>query len=172
MAGLRRKHDRKRSSTQLLLRAGTLVLAIMAASAQMAEVAHYALVPHSVCSEHGEVIHAGSHAAPDTAGARAHTHAGKSAVADAFANARAESRPASRSASRSAWLPVTTEASDDHDHCLISALRKQGAAVLSASAVFIPQGNREGSAAFARELAPPPAIALLDQAPKSSPPFA
>ncbi len=110
-------------------------------AAQLGGAAHFALVQHVRCAEHDELVE--------------------------LPNAAASRAVAPVTPHRS----LATDASEahGHDHCGIVALRcEAGHASAPRAAVLAPQSSTDHAPPALR--APPPAIALLDLAPKSSPP--
>jgi hypothetical protein len=121
-------------------------LALLALIAQLGSVAHLAVVNHVACAEHGEMVEV----SPDVDALRSRT-----ATDTATQGIRADHVKA-----------------HGHDHCLIAAFRRERARAGTTVSICIPVSQeRTGQAALVpRE--PPPAIALLDLAPKNSPPTA
>jgi hypothetical protein len=109
--------------------------------AQLGGAAHLALVQHVRCADHDELVEL--------------PHAG-------VARADAASPPHGRA------LAPAASARHGHDHCAVSALRCQGHACAPRAAARALASSTELAPPAGR--APPPAIALLDLAPKSSPP--
>jgi hypothetical protein len=133
-------------SRQLLHRAA-LALALVAAGGQLFSLSHLLLVPHTVCREHGELIHLD--AAPGS-----------------IRHAPYDAEDSSRSY-RSADAPGSL---DRHDHCLISAIRKDTLALHQAPGVRLPLRAAESFITSPHDIALPRAVATLHLAPKSSPP--
>ncbi len=122
-------------------------LATFALIGQLASLSHLVLVRHTVCLEHGELIH------PDEASARgvATTH-----LSESLASAL---RPA----------PEAT-GSHGHEHCAIAAHRRERVVVLAASALALElpaEGPRLSPGTTDAQLTP---RAVYRFAPKSSPP--
>ena len=127
-----------------LARFGTLALAVLCLTTQVSAFAHLALVPHATCIEHGEPVDAGAQFPVKLA----------------------------QSADESAVVadPLTTVAAHSHDHCILSALRRSPAHLQTESAPnAVLTALNLGERRDADQLIPP-VIALLDLAPKSSPP--
>jgi hypothetical protein len=144
MAQVRQKKQQRRKATSLALRALAVLIAGLLSLSSLGEIAHFLLVPHAICADHGELIEVsevGGHAAP-------HADAPSSAPQVA---------------------PASGEGSG-HDHCeLLASHQRQlalpavapGAVVPVATGVLIALAGGETS----RQ--PLPALAL---APKTSPP--
>jgi hypothetical protein len=119
-----------------------LALATFAAMAQVVSTAHLLLVPHTVCSEHGEVIH--GHGASETVASSGRT---------AFATQHGE--------------PL----SDGHSHCPVAALdRKQVAVVQTGTLLLPPPACTDVLQPVALELVLTNVGERLLLAPKTSPP--
>jgi hypothetical protein len=58
----------------------------------------------------------------------------------------------------------------EHDHCGIATLRRERTQTTSAPAAAAPQPRSDLGRTLVRAIAPPPSIAILDLAPKTSPP--
>lgn len=126
-------------------RIATSLFAILALFAQLGSLAHLALVKHVTCAEHGEMIDVADQAATSAVGA----------------DGRVAER---RIGSTQAWA-------HGHDHCPLAAFRRQrSVARVQARPLSLPMAEPRGFALPAH-LTPTPAIALLDVAPKSSPPL-
>jgi hypothetical protein len=130
-----------------------LGLALFAVGGQLAGVVHLALVPHTVCAEHGELVHAEQGASVHAGGADATS-----------ANAAHVATTAAYRAGHAA------ESADHHEHCFVSALRRQSSAVAPAQASpqLAPLAGCQATTLLTAATAP--AIPLLALAPKSSPP--
>ncbi len=117
------------------------VLASALVCAQLSSAMHFAFVKHVSCAEHGELVEVG----PNTAAPRAVVTPNKAVHSD-------------------------ESVQHGHDHCTITALRRER--FLPASPITITTRIPSVLLAYAPTAlrAPPPAIALLDLAPKSSPP--
>lgn len=127
------------------VRIATSLFAMLALFAQLGSLAHLALVKHVTCAEHGELID----------------------VADPAATSivSTDSRPAERR------IGSAQSSAHGHDHCPLAAFRRQrNFARVQARPLSLPTSEPRGFALEAH-LTPAPAIALLDVAPKSSPPL-
>jgi len=134
------------------LHRAALALALVAACGQFLSISHLLLVQHTVCAEHGELIHL--EAGPGSFRRGGHGVHGE------------------RDAASSAYRPDGGgENADPHDHCLVSVLRRETLAVHPAASAWLPpMRTQRGVGAFENETATPRAVAILDLAPKSSPP--
>jgi ABC-type glutathione transport system ATPase component len=119
----------------------TLGLAVLWLATQLSVFAHLAFVPHVTCLEHGELVDAGA----------------QLAVAEAVERDVV--------AAQSAQLPEHA-----HDHCLLTAMRRVSARLIRNSVTIQALAAVEPGLQSAHEHRLAPVIALLDVAPKSSPP--
>jgi hypothetical protein len=130
-----------RAAECALFRLWAWLAALLVVGAPLARAAHLLLVPHTVC-EHGELVHAPHSAATE--------------------------RPPSRAAVRGD-ASGDADGSLDHDHCLtVGQSSHDATATVPAPTVLLdvpPAGSPHSSAI---SLADPRAI--LDRAPKTSPP--
>lgn len=124
----------------------TLGLAALWLTTQLSGIAHLAFVPHVTCVEHGELIDASAQP-PGVAAGEAVEHDTVAAL----------------------QVPLAEHA---HDHCLLSAMRRGEARLNRATLPQGPSAAPQPSTPLRRQQPLPPAIALLDVAPKSSPPSA
>ena len=123
------------------------MLALLCLTTQLSIFAHLALVPHATCLEHGELVDAASlPPLPLTA--------------------------ASDEDSAIAALPLATVTAHAHDHCILSALRRLPAQLQREAEPNQARACSEPSAPPRVDQLLPQIIALLDLAPKSSPPAA
>ncbi|HEX4458213.1 MAG TPA: hypothetical protein VIA18_09585 [Polyangia bacterium] len=125
-------------------RAAVGSFAVLALVAQLATVAHLALVTHVTCLEHGELVDVPAPAAAGVAGD----------------SPRAE-----------AHVVAAQQSQHGHDHCPIAALRRQRVLPQSrahARSIVTAETRHDWLAAPAESAR---AIALLDVAPKTSPPL-
>lgn len=123
----------------------TLGLAALWLTTQLSVVAHLAFVPHATCAEHGELVDAGAQWAV--------APTGEAVERDTLA----------------AQQVVLAEHS--HDHCLLTAMRRVSARLSRASVSIEPCAAVEPTPPQGDQPVPP-VIAVLDVAPKSSPPSA
>jgi hypothetical protein len=118
------------------------VLAVALVGGQGAVAAHFALVKHAYCGEHGELIH------PDAA--------------------QHVSGPAHASKTPGLYAAGEDELEHGHDHCVLSGVRRHAAPVRHAGAVLPIDG---GHVELAHVIAWAPSSATrLRIAPKQSPP--
>jgi hypothetical protein len=123
------------------------LLALLFLGGQFLGTAHLLLVPHAVCPEHGELIHIDDAAVSGLRGAARHE-----TLASAY---------------RSAAEPTAV---DVHDHCLVSALRREQSALRKARGTLVPVWVSLPIAYVEHAVALPKPGAVLLFAPKSSPP--
>ena len=122
----------------------TLGLAVLWLATQLSVFAHLAFVPHVTCLEHGELVDAGAQLAA----------VGEAVERDVVA-------------AQSVQLPEHA-----HDHCLLTAMRRVSARLIRHAVTIEPVAAVEPGTLPAHEQHLAPIIALLDIAPKSSPPSA
>ena len=135
-----------KSSPVLRLLAALVALLLMVSA--LGQTAHFLLVPHTICAEHGELLELGE-------GALHVARARERAVAD-------EHRP--RAAS--------TEAAASHDHCQVLARGQREQAIPKASpSDLVPAAAYVKSAVFFDRAAVVQTRSTLALAPKTSPPF-
>lgn len=121
----------------------TLGLAVLWLATQLSVFAHLAFVPHVTCLEHGELIDAG-----------AQLTAAEAVERDVVA-------------AQSVQLPEHA-----HDHCLLTAMRRVSARLIRHSVTLEAVAAVEPGSQPAHEQLLEPVLALLDVAPKNSPPSA
>jgi hypothetical protein len=121
-------------------------LACGAVVAQLTGFAHLALVPHSVCAEHGELIHSehGSSAVPSPAPVAA----GQALVSAAH----------------------QSEGAHSHDHCASVAARRERAVPARSITVTVCASAELQSFALVSGLGPTAVKPVFGYAPKCSPP--
>jgi hypothetical protein len=117
------------------------VLALALLSAQLGAAAHFAVVRHEVCAEHGELVH------PDGG-----VHAAAPRGASAFP----------------ALTASEARGGHGHDHCVVVGTRRQ--ALAASRAEFTCLERDDGRVLPSAALAPPPCEARFRLAPKQSPP--
>lgn len=127
-----------------VLPGAAIALASIAAFGQLFSVAHLLLVPHRVCAEHGELVH---------------LDAGPTAI-----------RHAEQDTASSYRSTGSADSGDTRDHCFVSAIRKETLVVRGAPGSLLPLRMSYGVVASGHEIALPPAVAILQLAPKNSPP--
>ena len=126
-------------------RFAALATGVLLLAGQLSSLAHFALVQHARCAEHGELVHARAEGAPVAAAPTA-------------------------TRGTSALTPAAAEEAHGHDHCVLGVARRSGALLPGRTTPTAPAPRPSGVAA--RSLATPaaPSVALLRLAPKSSPP--
>jgi len=122
----------------------TLGLAVLWLATQLSVFAHLAFVPHVTCIEHGELVDAGAQLA---------------------AAPRGQSVELDTVASQQVVL-----AEHAHDHCLLIAMRRVSARLIRNAVDIEASAAMEPGTQPAHERLLAPVIALLDVAPKNSPP--
>lgn len=129
------------------MRALAALIALLLSASSLAQVAHFSLIPHAICAEHGELVElaAGDHARVETRGAG---H-------DAQASAPDE------------------DTDPGHDHCQQLARNQREQALPVAGELELPAA----ASALAEQLFVPSreaahGLTLLSVAPKTSPPAA
>lgn len=128
-----------------------LPFVVLCALAYVGNVAHFALVQHATCLEHGEVIHVGEGEA----------HAPPHAVEEASAQSGVRVTQASAEA---------TASHDSEAHCAHTVLRREGLAPPAELLLPVEALAIAGPAPLVDQLHPEP-VARLRLAPKSSPPL-
>jgi hypothetical protein len=118
----------------------------LALIAQLGGVAHLAVVDHVACAEHGDMVEV----SPDAGGPR--------------------SLAAAETATQG--IRAVHVKAHGHDHCLIAAFRRERARAGATVSMCIPVSQKRAEQAALLASEPPPAIAILHLAPKSSPPAA
>lgn len=140
----RASQNRGRTATAAGLRWLSLVAALLLAASSLAQVAHFLLVPHAFCAEHGELLELG--ATPAELG---HHDA-----------------PAGHDASL--W-PV--DAADGHDHCQLLAREQREQLPPRAPAFELPPASPAAlQAVLGRTVGAAYQVDCLSNAPKTSPP--
>jgi hypothetical protein len=141
---------RGRSATRLGLRALALFAVLLLGGSSLGQVAHFILVPHAICAEHGELLELHDAAAH---GDKAHDD-----------EAAASPAPAS--------VSLTQSAAAEHDHCQVLA-RSERELSLPASAFQIAEAPSmsEPSSPLGSQAALSARSPLI-LAPKTSPPRA
>ncbi len=142
------------SQRSAFVRALVLLVAALCAVVQLAGAAHFLVVRHTVCPEHGELVHEG---------------AGHASAAGRAPLARADRQLATVDATGG------SEEDHAHDHCALLSQRVDSLAAARVSYVLTassPAPAIEAPGFAPRELAPVRRSTLLLYAPKSSPPLA
>jgi hypothetical protein len=155
MAQLPARKAGRRKATPPLLRALALLVALLLVGSSLGQIAHFLLVPHTLC-EHGELVEV--HGAAADAEADSH----------AKAHGTAKSQPGHHDSQ-----PSGTGSAEAHDHCqqLARAQRDLALPVAEASAPVALPGAPLRTSFFddSQRFAP---LAALSLAPKTSPPVA
>lgn len=147
--------SRRGLSLHRCLRSSALVLACLAACAQLSGIAHLLLVPHAVCAQHGAIEHV-THVAHVAHVAKADLRGAGSAV--------------SRSAASQPYAALDALPGDDHDeHCASYLARREQALIAAATSQWLTAAFRPTLAAPALA-AHPAVVSVFAYAPKSSPP--
>jgi hypothetical protein len=120
--------------------------AVVTLIAQIGSVAHFAFVKHVECADHGEMIDV----APD---------------AD-------ELRPPAVTDGSSDAVRADRAKAHGHEHCAVAAFRRTRAETRSTESSSSPVAIDRARRAAPTEREPLPSIAILDFAPKGSPPAA
>ena len=118
-----------------------LALAVFGAGEQVLSAAHMLLVPHTVCLEHGELVHL-----DDKVG-------------------HASSQPGTTSVDQQ-----SSQSRDLHAHCPALALRREHAALAQAATALVPPLRLHPVDVLCSAVAQPAVADLLLMAPKTSPP--
>jgi hypothetical protein len=141
----RRAAGRKAASP--VFRALAAFVAVLLTASSLGQIAHFLLVPHAVCADHGELLelstesdHAGQH------------HAEAEPPADDEAAA------------------VSPEDATSHDHCEVLASGQRQLALPAASVVALVPAAASSSLALVETSAISRPLATLSLAPKTSPP--
>jgi hypothetical protein len=132
---------------QLSERAARVLLALVASAllALPAQLAHFLLVRHVVCAEHGELVHAGPGA----------------------------ERPAARVGAERRTPGVALRAAavgHEHEHCAFASAARDGLAVGRQRAIVAAAALPVAALSSARPLLQGPRVVLFRLAPKTSPP--
>jgi hypothetical protein len=145
----RRRWQRGREATSSLVRLLAAFVAVLLAASSLGQSAHFLLVPHAICAEHGELLELterDSHAADEADHATAGPDETRASAPGALV---------------------------DHEHCqvLLRGQREQSLPEASAVAV-LPAASAEKAVVLAApgRIAPEPSV--LSLAPKTSPPSA
>lgn len=152
MNGVRpQRAPRAHRTSSAPLRALAALLAAWLGLSSLAEVAHFMLIPHAVCAEHGELIEL-SHDSHD---------------AEAHAAAAASEPEAEQDGAR---LGATN--SDEHDHCQALATGQRELLLPGAVATALVPAPSASRANVTPITLTTPTLAPLALAPKTSPPAA
>lgn len=135
-----------RGATRASLRALAGLVAVLLALSSLGQVAHFLIVPHAICAEHGELVELTS-------------------VAGHAVSAPSKADGASVSA------VTTRELSEDHDHCQVLSRGQRELSSPTAGLPGLPHAACEGRSRVDADAAPR-LLAALTLAPKTSPPLA
>jgi len=137
---------RGRSATRAVLRALASLVALLLTLSSLGQVAHFALVPHAICAEHGELVELSERASHVAA-----SHA----------------EPASNDRTRAA----APEQLSEHDHCQVLARGQREQALPASPAPRVLPPTAAGvKLAAAPQTAGFQRVSALSLAPKTSPP--
>lgn len=138
---------RGRKTTFSWLRVLAALIALVLSASGLSQTAHFLLVPHTICSEHGELLEL----------ARGDEHAARPEHADDEKGQRAAER----------------ELSLEHEHCQVLARGQREQALPKAdSAELLPAAPVQTTAFGEARRAAPDQLPRLSLAPKTSPPRA
>jgi hypothetical protein len=136
---------RFRVRAPMRFRASAGLVALLALTAQLGSAVHLALVSHVACPDHGELVE--------------------------VATPRSADRASDATRSAALALDSSPAAAHGHDHCAIATFRREQSAAPRGHAAALPVPRSIASLVHLPDASPPPAIALLSLAPKSSPPL-
>jgi hypothetical protein len=126
------------------------LLALLLTASALGQAAHFLLVPHTICAEHGELLELGEEGAAHAAASREH---------------RADGDRQPRAAS--------PEAVAAHEHCQVLARGQREQALPQGSFVaLVPVAPPQAACIFGTPAALARALSALTLAPKTSPPLA
>jgi hypothetical protein len=140
----RRAAGRKAASP--LLRALAAFVAVLLTASSLGQIAHFLLVPHAVCAEHGELVelsNGSDHAGPH--------HAEAAPVFDDS-------------------TVMSPEGAASHDHCELLASGQEQLALPVAGVVALVPAAAASSLALIEPSVASPSLSTLLVAPKTSPP--
>lgn len=137
---------RRRPATRGTLRALATVIAVLVGLSSLGQFAHFLLVPHAICAEHGELLEL------DEAHGHAESHASPSPDESAHAS---------------------SELAAEHEHCqLLARGQREQAEPTPPTIVVLPAGVAVAALPVLPRAAVFEAISALSLAPKTSPPRA
>ena len=145
--GRRQWRERGRNATSAALRVMAACLALLLVASSLGQVAHFLLVPHAICAEHGELVELSPGA----------DHGGQHLL---------QVEPAAHDAGPS----VSPEELASHDHCEILASAQRQLALPAASVVALVPVVASSSLALVEPSAAQVSLSPLAVAPKTSPP--
>lgn len=136
---------RDRAATRLVLRLWAGLLALLLCGSSLSETAHFLLVQHAVCAEHGELIELHD----------------RSAAAEALHDAAPEH-------GTQASAP---DLEGEHEHCQLLGRRQQELTLPEVAGVaVVPRAPESGRALLDAPTAARAPVSALSLAPKTSPP--
>jgi hypothetical protein len=147
MSESRTKQAERRRSTSIGLRALCVLVTLLLAGSALGQVAHFLLIPHAICAEHGEFLELAS------------------------SDARAVSAASTSDVDRTQL--TRTDADAAHEHCQFVARREREQLVTGAPALEISPAPPRALVLVTAPAAPPgQSISRWLVAPKTSPPSA
>jgi hypothetical protein len=141
--------QRGRKATSSLLRLLAALVALLLTASALGQAAHFLLVPHAICAEHGELLELSE---------------GEGHVAGEHETGAENARDTHASA---------PEAVATHEHCEVLARGQREQALPGTPvAALLPAVPPARVVSFSEQLAPAPSVSCLALAPKTSPPRA
>jgi hypothetical protein len=140
----------KRGATHASLRALAGLVAVLLGLSSLGQFAHFLLVPHAICPEHGELVEltdAEEHAVHDGVAARSKADGGSVTAA-------------------------ASELSEDHDHCQVLSRGQREQLTPPPALQGLPHAASHEAPSSVDTGAAPRPLAALTLAPKTSPPRA
>jgi hypothetical protein len=157
--GQPQRRSQSRKPARALLRGLAALVAALLLASSFGQIAHFALVRHAICREHGELLEL--HGAAE---------AQLGAKAEAQLGAKAEKAAARNDGQQRAEAPASDSGSE-HDHCQMVARNQREQGLVPAPALALARAAAAGlvpASTAAVELVRP--LAPLQLAPKTSPP--
>ncbi len=145
--GLRRRRKLGRKATSAVVRVVAACLALLLAASSLGQIAHFLLVPHAICAEHGALVEL-------------------SVGSDHTGPHLAEVETAAHEAGASVWSRELAS----HDHCEMLASAQRQLALPAASVVALVPVATSSSLTLVEISAAQASLARLSVAPKTSPP--
>jgi hypothetical protein len=143
------RQRRGRNTTSSCLRLLAAFVALLLTASALGQAAHFLLVPHTICAEHGELL--------DLADQASHTAAAQPQAVESARETRA----------------AQPEAAFEHDHCQVLARGQREQALPKPAAVAVlPPAAVESSVALEVDRTLVGSLPTLQLAPKTSPPRA
>jgi hypothetical protein len=144
--GQQRKPQRGRKATSAALRWLAACVALLLVASSLGQIAHFLVVSHAICEEHGELVELGADAA----------------------HAPADHAPGEGEQTKgSSGAP---EGADRHDHCEVLANAERQLALPAAALVAVVPAASSTSLELVPASSECPSRPLLALAPKTSPP--